>query len=406
MTRRPVSPVSHDVPVLVVGGGLNGLGVARSLHAEGVPVWIADTDATQPGMHSRCARPFLLTGKKPLLLELEELLRGHATGLRPVLLLTQEQAVKSLASELKQLDRSFRFLLPAPEVLHALMHKPTFDAWARENGLSVPASHQIRSSRDVDEVFASQPMPVVIKPAAHVAAFEAQFRKAYRVDHRDEARKLLVDMLTVLPDLIVQEWIPGSDSDIYFCLQQISESGHVEASFVGRKVRAWPPGTGGTASCAPATNVSILTERTAAFFSRSGVRGLAGMEYKRHSVTGEYIAIEPTVGRTDYQEEVATLNGINLPYAYYLSVMNSSVPHHLHASFGRDVVWRDRDADELSMKRPEQTVHSWPAQVAVKDALWRWSDPGPWLASRCQRAWRKVMRGSSVPVMSKGLENS
>ncbi|AOV16825.1 hypothetical protein BJI67_06905 [Acidihalobacter aeolianus] len=383
----------HEVPALVVGAGLNGLGVARSLHAAGVPVWIADIDATQPGMHSRCAKPLVLTGRQPLHLELEALVRGQAADHRPVLLLTQEHAVKALADHQDQLDRSYRFILPTPQILHALMHKPTFDQWARESGLRVPASYRVCSAVDVDEVLAAQPMPIVIKPSAHVSEFESQFRKAYRVETREEARKLLLEMLAVWPDLIVQEWVPGSDSDIYFCLQQLSETGQVEASFVGRKIRAWPPGTGGTASCAPAPvdDASILAERTTAFFSQRAVRGLAGMEYKRHKASGEYIAIEPTIGRTDYQEEIATLNGVNLPYACYLSAMGLHFSQSQEATPHKAFVWRDREADLLSLSRADQTARSWPAQgLAVKDALWRWADPGPWLARRRQRAWRKL----------------
>ena len=42
------------------------------------------------------------------------------------------------------------------------------------------------------------------------------------------------------------------------------------------------------------------------------------MEFKRDARTGEFLMIEPTVGRVDWQEEVATLNGVNIPLAAYL----------------------------------------------------------------------------------------
>lgn len=383
----------NDTPAIVLGGGLNGLGVARSLHAAGVSTWLADVDVTRPEMRTRCARPLRLATLRGegLVHELIACATSTFVGRRPVLLLTQEHTVRALAHVQGALSVSFRFVLPRAEVLYGLMHKPTFDAWARESGLRVPLSQPVRSSVDVDAALTLLSMPVVIKPGLHVPQFEAQFRKAYVVGHREEARTLLNVMLSVLPDLIVQEWVPGSDADVYFCLQQISAAGSVEASFVGRKIRSWPPVTGGTASCLPAPDAAMLTERTANFFLRSGVRGLASMEYKRHADTGEFIAIEPTVGRTDYQEEVATLNGVNLPYAYYLDAIGkSAAPRAAQPSSGRKIIWRDRNADECALAHTERTAGDWPASTVVRDALWRWTDPQPWLASRYRRTMGRL----------------
>jgi hypothetical protein len=41
--------------------------------------------------------------------------------------------------------------------------------------------------------------------------------------------------------------------------------------------------------------------------------GFGGIEYKRDARDGRFLIIEPTVGRTDWQEEVATLAGVNIP---------------------------------------------------------------------------------------------
>ena len=40
-----------DTPAVVLGAGLNGLGVARSLAREHVPVWLLDCDERRPEMH-------------------------------------------------------------------------------------------------------------------------------------------------------------------------------------------------------------------------------------------------------------------------------------------------------------------------------------------------------------------
>src|SRR6185312_13830169 len=114
------------------------------------------------------------------------------------------------------------------------------------------------------------------------AGYSRQFKKAYRVESAAEAGDLVRSILAVMPDVVVQEWIAGPDSNIYFCLQYLDRKSQMVASFTGRKIRSWPPGVGGTASCTAAPEAHAeLSQLTARFFRDADVVGMAGMEYKR-----------------------------------------------------------------------------------------------------------------------------
>src|SRR3546814_4434504 len=105
-----------------------------------------------------------------------------------------------------------------------------------------------------------------------------------------------------------------------------------------------------TASCVAAPEVHAeLSAMTTRFFQAAGVIGLASMEYKRDTRSGEFRMVEPTIGRTDYQEEVATLNGVNLPYAAWCSELG--LPFPAPTATRRPVVWRVRSED---MQRSEE----------------------------------------------------
>lgn len=383
---------SDNVPALVLGSGLNGLGVVRSLGAAGVAVYLGEADMRQAELRTRHARPLQLSALQgdELLRDLTKLGETRFAGQRPVLVLTQEQTVRTVAKALDTLRPLFRFILPSGELLTSLMHKEGFDRLAEQTGLRVPRTVHVRETADIEAALALT-FPLVIKPALHAPEYARLFRKAYRVGAEAEARDLLERILPVLADVVVQEWIPGNDSDIYFCLQQTSAEGTAEASFVGRKIRSWPPNVGGTASCISAEeNANELVGVTESFFAQVGMCGLASMEYKRHAVTGEFVAIEPTVGRTDYQEEVATLNGVNLPYAYYRSAIGEPFAESVASVDVRGVIWRDRSADEQSSMHPDQSIHDWPSgHGEIRDALWRAADPAPWLTTQWQRGLRK-----------------
>ena len=48
---------------------------------------------------------------------------------------------------------------------------------------------------------------------------------------------------------------------------------------------------------------------TRRFVKRTGFVGMGSIEFKWHAGRRGYLVIEPTVGRTDWQEEIATLCG-------------------------------------------------------------------------------------------------
>ncbi len=96
---KRVSSTTPKVPAVILGAGANGLGVARSLAAECVPVWLLDTDGARPEMFTRAARPLVVRALQGETL-IEDLERLAATAFRdvhPVLFLTQEDTVKSVS---------------------------------------------------------------------------------------------------------------------------------------------------------------------------------------------------------------------------------------------------------------------------------------------------------------------
>lgn len=387
------STSSHGAhpPAVVLGAGANGLGVARSLARARVPVWLLDSDERRPEMYTRAAKPLKIRALQGEVLveELVRLGKAQFSGMRPVLFLTQEESVKTISQHRERLSAFYRFNLPRAGVVDALLHKQGFQRLAEQLGSPIPPLVHIRAPADLPAL-ENLHYPAVVKPGERHSEYGHQFKKAYRVESAGEAASLLRRILMVMQDVVVQEWIEGPDSNIYFCLQYLGRQGQVVASFTGRKIRSWPPQVGGTASCTVAAEVhhelSQLTER---FFRDAGVVGMAGMEYKRDARTQEFRMVEPTIGRTDYQEEVATLNGVNLPHAAYCSELD--LPFPAPVVNRQPIVWRVRSEDarsaQMQNQRPEQGV---PRGGRVVDALARWNDPLPSLVQNLRRIQRAV----------------
>lgn len=365
--------MAYKTTAVVVGSGLNALGIVRSLGKVGVPVHLlySDVDAA---VHSRYARrqKIACTDGQPLVSALVDI--GKSASEKPVLYLTEEKTVLTVSERRAELLPYFRIVLPAHDVLTALMHKQGFQQKAAELHSPVPQAVYLRTEADL-AALAALKYPCVLKPAVKDYAYGAKFQKAYVVQTADEAVQLYRQIAPTLSDLIVQEWIEGSDSDIYFCLQYIAADGLTVASFVGRKVRSWPPRIGGTASCTAAPEYQDeLSALTTEFFQQANFVGMGSMEYKRDPRDGEFYMVEPTVGRTDFQEEVASLHGLNIPLSAYCNQLGINMPKSSEMEFR--YLWREPVTDGWSMEM--QPLLRNPENVSVVDAYWRLYDPMPW----------------------------
>lgn len=391
--------MAFDTPAVILGAGINGLGVARSLARVGVPAWLVDADPRRFEMRTRTARPLAIASMQgPALIdELVRLGTSRFAGIRPVLLLTQEESVKLVSRERERLSPLYRFTLPAKELLEILLHKHGFQGLAEQFGCPIPSLVRIGSASELPAL-ENLRYPVVVKPGERDDGYGRQFKKAYRVETAADAMDLVGRILPVMPDVVVQEWIEGPDSSIYFCLQYIDARAEVTASFTGHKVRSWPPHVGGTASCAPAPEAHAeLSALTTKFFRDAGATGMAAMEYKRDARTGAFRMVEPTVGRTDYQAEVATLNGVNLPHATYCGALGLSFPAPRPAS--KSFAWRVRSEDMQSARAQSQRPKDgFEAVDRAVDAIWRWSDPMPGLVHLSHHA-RQALHNRAARIL-------
>lgn len=359
------------IPVVVLGGNLNGLGVVRSLAGAGMPIFVADKGHGCPAAWSRFARFISLpdVGGRELVKELINL--SCRIGQRPVLILTADADVNTVSEFRKELEPFFRFSLPAPKMVRSLYDKVQFQLLAEREGLAVPRGVVLESPTDFP-LLKTLTFPLAIKPADKAPLVSNKENdRPVRVENWDEAIVCAAKMMKRAGRLAVQEWIEGDDSDLLFSLFACSSEGELLAHFAGRKLVCIPPAVGITAICAPAPEMDEeLMRLSRRFIERVGYKGLGSLEFKRDRHTGKLLIIEPTVGRTDWQEEIATLCGVNIPLAAYRAEAGIAAKE-LTKQTSR-VMWRS------------SMLYRLPADVAapgtsLRDGYFRLNDPLPGL---------------------------
>ena len=377
---------------VIAGGEINGLGVARSLARAGIPMVILDEDLTRPTMRTRHG-----TKRRVASLEGETFLQELATlrgqfSADPILFLTQEKSVVTVSENLAAVARNYCISMPPAGTMRLLMNKTGFQTLAENLGCPVPRAVTLAREDDLGaarELF----YPCIMKPTVKTAAYDQRFKKAYRITDYAAAESLFMEIKDYSA-MIVQEWIEGSDQAIYFCLQYWGREQQPLASFVGRKLRSWPPRVGGTASCVAAPEDAPEVEKlTNNFFTKTGFLGMGSMEYKKDARTGRFVMIEPTVGRTDFQEEVATLNGVNIPavaHRYESGESLDRVPRPV-----RPTAWVVSQLERWAREMQPEDGANIPQDVRHYDAIRRMDDPAPWLFMLAERledrlaTWRK-----------------
>lgn len=361
-------------PAVVFGADINGLGVVRSLARKRVPTWLVDCRPTDPTMRTRYATKVAVASLAGTA-GVDALMRLRTRfDADPVLFLTREETVEAVSLALDRVAACYRISMPPADLMRQLTDKLGFQALAQQHGFPIPRA--VRLARRADLAAADAPgYPCALKPTAKTPRYVARFKKAYKVKSRNELEQLLAE-IDGAAEMIAQEWIEGGDDQIYFCLQYRPAGAGAAVSFTGRKLRSWPPATGGTASCVPAPAAAAeLVRLTDAFFTAVGYFGVGSMEYKRDQRSGRYLMIEPTVGRTDFQQEVATLNGVNIPFAAYCGELGRDPGEAVGAA--PPAAWAVDPIDRWSSER-QGVARSFPHGLRRYDALWRRDDPMPW----------------------------
>jgi predicted ATP-grasp superfamily ATP-dependent carboligase len=362
------------IDAVVLGNGLNALGVVRALGRHGLRSAIVSHSHQGVAARSRFVSRHLVT---PGTFEPQAIIK--ALGIRPksaALFLTEEADVLDATTRPDAWREQFLNYLYEPALANRLLSKREGDVLAREHGAPVPKTVIVCGPADLPALAALN-MPCVLKPVERNEAYSARFQKAYRVDSNERLHSLLTDMLPLGLPLVVQEWIEGADTDIYFNLLYVDREGRLTRSFVGRKTLCWPPQVGGTAACMAAPeHHDELTRISTAFLASMRFRGLIGVEYKRDRRDGRFYLVEPTVYRTDYQHEVADLNGSDWLHAAYLDMRGAEVPASHAYGAGRSWV------EMLAARYSRQTAP--PVDDPMRgsrhmDAHFRLTDPLPGL---------------------------
>jgi predicted ATP-grasp superfamily ATP-dependent carboligase len=306
-------------PVVILELMFAGYGIARSLWPYNIPVIGFSSGRFRPPTHTRFVDQLVFfEDHDDLLAKLQSV--AAECDRKPVLILTGDTYVNFAAKNIELLRSLFLIDFPEQHTVDLLLDKTAFSSFAKQHQLLIPQTEVVSQASEVEALKDQLTYPVIVKPYQKTKAWhQAKFPKGFMADDFEALQAVYEKIASIEPQVIVQEWVPGGDDQIAFCLVYYDKDHQCVAHFTGTKVRQWPVGKGSTSIARPLDDEWVSRE-SLQLFDLVKFTGLGSVEYKKHERNGKYYIIEPTVGRVNAQEYVATANGVNLPLAAYTSL--------------------------------------------------------------------------------------
>ena len=300
--------------MVIAGAGTpTGLAIARGLRDTGVPIVGASLTPTAPTCRSKLWHRVLPVSAPTTEAWLATLRAAHAQYGPMVLLPADDAVVRIVAEHAGELATQFHFVLPDLPTVDRLLDKSVFHEWALANDFPVPHTAIVPNPDQLRAALREMTFPVVFKPVEHTPQWAAVSRhyKVHRFDSITDLERLPFAPFDAADHFVVQEWIPGRDSDVYFCLTYRNRNGEELAAQVGRKITQWRVDTGSTALAVTHQDAELHT-LTRRLLDTAGHVGFGSLEVRRSTRDGRMVITEPTVGRPDLQTTLAAAAGVNL----------------------------------------------------------------------------------------------
>lgn len=307
---------------VVLGLGVNGLGIVRSLGRQKIRVLGIYTKDEEVGIFSKyChAIKFPPLGKEDVqqfLSELIDLAKSYSE--RIVLFAESDLYVKFIVSNRKILDKYFVFKLPDQNFLEELLNKNKQCQLAEQFGLDIPKTFTFSILEDFYKQLDGMPYPCILKPNNSYTKIIPNNRKNLIFQNRSELIEFIENYPQTINDFVIQEIVEGGDEKVYYSTMYFDDHSNPLAIFTAKKIRQYKPKFGVTCYAESQGNPEIVRLATN-FLKKLNFRGLVDIEFIKDERSNSYKFIELNP-RTHLANSHSSSCDINLPAIAFMDAM-------------------------------------------------------------------------------------
>lgn len=335
-----------NIDIIVMGLSPTGLYAVREAARAGYSVLGVGAPGS-PGLWSRFLVDRIIAvtpeDRVAAILERTEIYNAH--GRKPVLVVTSDQDLEAVTANVDVLSKQVYLQGSYQDGLaQKIMDKDQFYKICKSLGVVYPSlwSAEVKDAAQYrDQItYPSMIKPARIQDVKHVMSGQ----KGWIVRDRAEFDAILPTIPYEAGTLLMQEIVPGPESNITLWCGYLDVSGQVRQRFTARKLRQYPAGFGSASLVQSETcpQTAAIAER---LLIAVGYTGIAAAEFKRHPETGELKIIEVNP-RPSLWFSIASKAGVRLVETSIAEARSAPLPPTAKQRNG--VLWRYTTKDLAS----------------------------------------------------------
>jgi predicted ATP-grasp superfamily ATP-dependent carboligase len=239
-----------------------------------------------------------------------------------LILETDDHSAECISKNRHELQKYYKIVTPQWEILKQFVEKKEAHKLALESGVPHPANYLPHSLEELSEIKDKLDYPTLIKPV-HGHVFKSIFNeKNFEVHNEEELIKKFKLCLDAKQEVMIQEIIPGSESNLYKLQAYINSKGEMVGKFFWNKIRQHPPIYGvGRVGVSSERNPEV-EELTNKLIHHAKYTGYCSAEFKKDLKDGQLKLMEVNI-RMPRNIWLAVSSGVNYPYLIYSDLVEN-----------------------------------------------------------------------------------
>ncbi len=366
---------------VVLGGYVNAYGIIRELHECGVRT-ISLLHYKEPSLASYSR---FLTYKAAIDLTKNDLITQlsiikEKTKAKNLVIYPTDDIQLELLKNVYEDIKSFSFIPLNPDTIPSVLDKEEQYCAARKVGIPTPSTYIVRNIAEVEDSINASSFPVLIKPTKRENQDTEVFRNIFLTNYSDyeENLTLLKRAFQKQISLMVSDYIPGDDDNIYAYVAYRNKEGIIVNEWVGKKISQYPKNFG-VFSTATNSAPPIIATYGRALLNEINLFGINEPEFKFDPRDGKYKLMEINL-RSMMWHRLGNRSGVTLHYTQYLDAQGiTPPPQRQNLNRSTKLVYLKHELLNLITERNYFKTFAGNL-FPIKDvsfAVWNWRDPLP-----------------------------
>ena len=275
--------------VIILGGHIQALGLARQAHKIGVEVILVLQDDFSVARFSRAVRKTIVCTD---INKLKEALQPYA-GMQTLLFPTSDEYIEFLTDNYTELYKQFILGIPKPACVEIFANKRKTYPFAEEKGIPHPMSWFPKTIDDVKKIAKDMKSPLIIKPGIMYSFHKTFGKKAFKCDTPKELLSISEKIALQYPldSLVIQEFLTGG-SEVLYSFGALAMNGEPLAWVTANRIRQNPIDFGNSTTFAITCNIPEIEIIARKILKEVNYDGLAEVEFMYDETLNTYKFLE------------------------------------------------------------------------------------------------------------------